>query len=39
VTWDTKYFNYIVNKIAAAKQSADSLAAGIGHHGIEGDIR
>lgn len=35
----TKHFDYIANRIAAAKQSADSLAAGIGHHGIEGEIR
>ncbi len=35
----TKHFTYIANKIAAAKLGADGLAAGIGHHGIEGDIR
>lgn len=35
----TKHFDYIVNKIAAAKRSADSLAAGINHHGLEGQIR
>lgn len=35
----TKHFDYIVNKIAAAKRSADSLAAGINHHGFEGQIR
>jgi len=35
----TKHFDYIVNKIASAKRSADSLASGINHHGIEGQIR
>lgn len=35
----TKHFDYIVNKIASAKRSADSLSVGLGHHGIEGDIR
>jgi len=35
----TKHFDYIVNRIAAAKQNASSLAAGIGNPGIEGDIR
>jgi len=35
----TKHFDYIANKIASAKRNADSLAAGINHHGIEGEIR
>lgn len=35
----TKHFDYIVNKIATAKRNADSLAAGINHHGLEGEIR
>lgn len=35
----TKHFDYIVNKIAAAKAGADALAAGINHHGLEGQIR
>lgn len=35
----TKHFDYIVNRIASAKKNADSLASGIGHHGIEGEIR
>ncbi len=35
----TRHFSYIANKIEAAKLRADTLAAGIGHHGIEGDIR
>lgn len=35
----TKHFEYIVNRIAAAKRNADSLASGIGHRGIEGEIR
>ncbi|BBP67898.1 hypothetical protein PHLH5_54390 [Pseudomonas sp. Cab53] len=35
----TKHFDYIVNRIASAKINADSLASGIGHHGIEGEIR
>lgn len=35
----TKYFDYIVNKISAAKLQANSLAAGIRHRGVEGQIR
>ncbi len=35
----TRYFDYIANRIAAAKRNADSLASGVGHHGIEGEIR
>jgi hypothetical protein len=35
----TRYYEYIVEKISAAKKSADSLAATIGHAGIEGQIR
>jgi hypothetical protein len=35
----TKHFDYIINKIASAKRNADSLASGINHHGIEGQIR
>jgi len=35
----TKHFAYIAGRIAAAKQQADNLATGIGHRGIEGEIR
>lgn len=35
----TKHFDYITNRITAAKRNADSLASGIGHHGIAGEIR
>lgn len=35
----TKYFNYIADKIASAKNKADCLSLDIGHHGIEGQIR
>jgi hypothetical protein len=35
----TKHFDYVINRIASAKRNADSLASGIGHHGIEGEIR
>ncbi|MGN8144133.1 DUF6602 domain-containing protein [Pseudomonas sp. 22105] len=35
----TKHFDYIVNRIESAKKNADSLASGIGHHGIAGEIR
>jgi len=35
----TKHFDYIANKIAAAKQNADSLVSGLNHHGLEGQIR
>lgn len=35
----TKHFDYIANLISSAKQRADSLSSGIGHHGIEGEIR
>lgn len=35
----TKHFDYIANRVGAAKKNADSLAVGIGHQGIAGDIR
>ena len=35
----TRHFDYIANRIAAAKMSADSLASDIGHPGIAGQIR
>ncbi|HEV2270833.1 MAG TPA: DUF6602 domain-containing protein [Steroidobacteraceae bacterium] len=35
----TKYFEYITNRIAAAKRQADSLSSGIGHPGLAGEIR
>ena len=35
----TKHFDYIANRIAAAKRNADSLASDIGHPGIAGQIR
>lgn len=35
----TRHYDYIANKIAAAKRQADSLCAGIGHHGLAGQIR
>lgn len=35
----TKHFDYIADRVASAKRNADSLSAGIGHHGIEGEIR
>ncbi|THU04608.1 hypothetical protein E9531_04305 [Lampropedia puyangensis] len=35
----TKHFEYIANKIAAAKHNADSLCSNIGHRGMEGEIR
>jgi hypothetical protein len=35
----TKHFDYIANRIASAKRNADALAAGIGHPGLEGEIR
>jgi hypothetical protein len=35
----TKHFDYIVNKIATAKRSADSLVSDLNHHGLEGQIR
>jgi hypothetical protein len=35
----TKHFDYIANRIAAAKINADSLASNIGHQGIVGQIR
>jgi hypothetical protein len=35
----TKHFEYIANRIASAKRNADSLATGIAHRGIEGEIR
>ncbi len=35
----TKHFEYIANKIAAAKRNAVSLSTGIGHRGMEGEIR
>lgn len=35
----TKHFDYIANRIAAAKRNADSLASNIGHQGIAGEIR
>lgn len=35
----TKRFDYVANRIAAAKRNADSLASGIGHPGIAGQIR
>ncbi len=35
----TKHFDYIANRIAAAKRNADSIALEIGHPGIAGQIR
>jgi len=35
----TRYYDYIVNKISAAKKTADDLAKEVGHHGLEGQIR
>lgn len=35
----TKHFEFIANKIASAKREADSLALGLGHRGLEGEIR
>lgn len=35
----SKHFDYISNKIASAKREADSLSSGVGHRGIEGEIR
>ncbi|WP_122313308.1 DUF6602 domain-containing protein [Pseudomonas coronafaciens] len=35
----SKYFDYIVEKVAAAKREADVLANGLNHHGLAGQIR
>ncbi|MBS4047416.1 MAG: hypothetical protein KG075_13810, partial [Alphaproteobacteria bacterium] len=35
----SKHFEYIINKIAAAKQNAQSLGSKLGHHGLEGQIK
>jgi hypothetical protein len=35
----TRHFDHIVHRIDAARRKADSLASGIGHPGIEGQIR
>lgn len=35
----TKHFEHISNKIAAAKRHASSICSGIGHRGMEGEIR
>lgn len=35
----TKHFDYIINRIAAAKRNADGLVLGLNHHGIEGQVR
>jgi len=36
---NTRHFEFIANKITSAKRAAESLVKGIGHHGIEGEIR
>ncbi|WP_342365569.1 DUF6602 domain-containing protein [Pseudomonas sp. CFBP 13727] len=38
-TMRTKYFDYIIDKVAAAKREADILAHGLEHHGLAGQIR
>lgn len=35
----TKYFEYIADKIASAKKTADTLSKNLNHHGLEGQIR
>jgi hypothetical protein len=35
----TKHFEFISSKITAAKHNAKSLSSGIGHRGMEGEIR
>ncbi|WP_192560254.1 DUF6602 domain-containing protein [Pseudomonas allokribbensis] len=35
----SKYFEYITDKVAAAKREADILAAQLNHHGLAGQIR
>lgn len=35
----TPYYSYIASRIATTKARADSLAAHVNHHGIEGEIR
>lgn len=36
---ESRYYRYILNKIAAAKKAADDMAVDIDHPGIEGDLR
>jgi hypothetical protein len=35
----TKHFDHIVNRIASAHRQANSLSSGLGHRGLEGEIR
>jgi len=36
---ESRYYRHIINKIKAAKKSADDMAVDIEHPGIEGDLR
>lgn len=36
---NTRFYDFISNKISSAKKNADDLARGVGHHGLEGEIR